>query len=643
MAPLWPGYAPVAVQCEYPKGARLELQADGRKARVQLPRLELERFTVVLKETYLLPHDLSIVRLQLPRPLTALDRGGVVRVETDGSQELTRLSDGAESPADPHHETLTFASAPAQVDLAWRPYRPEVAVVITADVTLERRSAHVREEVRLPGNAEVTGKGPPSRLVELRVPAGVALIKDGAGRLVPLIPSRLPHTPEGERKGAGVKLRMEALANVLVLEYDFSLPALRDKQGRGPAVRSFSVPLLWPTDATRAETKVRIWPEPGTMPQLPDLPLAGEPWKDRRPEVVAGHNSLPALVVEGEGNDLPLTLTLQGSPLPALKDVVAERVLIQVVVDEEGGKRYRARFLLTRLDADHLDIEFPVPLERLQRAPAVLLNGKQLPLIQRQEEGRRASYRVQRNDSQRPLLLDVSYRLEPGSPEPDGLFRTVLYPPVLQGNVYLGRVRWEVVLPQTWTALPPGGRSIAEQRWVRRNWLLAPEAVLSESNLETWLVGEEAVPNSKSKSSEDRPAGLVFWSAGSAPVAVIHFHQLLWLSLCSGLLLLLGVLLLAAPLSRLAFGVAVGLVGLAVLAAALMWPALFPVLAYGCEPGAAVLLLLVSVQWFLQRRYRRQVVFMPGFTRAKPGSSLLRGSSAQRPRDKSTVDAPTGG
>jgi hypothetical protein len=47
------------------------------------------------------------------------------------------------------------------------------------------------------------------------------------------------------------------------------------------------------------------------------------------------------------------------------------------------------------------------------------------------------------------------------------------------------------------------------------------------------------------------------------------------------------------------------------------------------------------VLWVLQERYRRQLVFIPGFTRRQPGSSLLRtNSSARRPRDKSTVDAP---
>jgi hypothetical protein len=631
---LWPISVPASYQCELPADAKLEMQPGRAKARVQLPKPELERFTVVLKETYLLPADLSAVRLQLPRPLTALDRGGEVHIETEDNQQIVPPGEAAEFSADPHHWIRTFASAPAYVDLAWKPYRPEVTVTITADVMLERHSAHVRQELRLPAKSNEAGKGQPSRVVELSVPAGVSLLKkiEASGQAV------LLHRTE---QAAG-KARAEVTGDLLLLEYDFPLPAQPDKVGRGPAMRSFPVPLVWPTDATRAQTKVRIWCESGALPQLPDAPLPGEVWKERRPEKVAGHDSFPALVVEGEGNELPLTLTLQGSPLPPLKSVVADRVLVQVLVDEEGNKRCRARFLLSRLDTDHLDIEFPAPLERLSRLPEARLDGTRLPLTLLAAGSRTARYRIQREQGSRPVLLDISYQLEAGSPQLDGLFRTALYPPVLHGDVFIGQVRWQVGLPPSWVALPPSGASASPAHWRWRNWLLTPAPTLSESDLEAWLIGEAALQKSKSESRNPKVegAGLVFGSADLGPVGVLHFPRLLWLSVCSTVLLLLGVLLLAAPLSRLIFGLSVGFLGVVVLAAALMWPAVFPALAYGAEPGAAVLLLVVGVQWFLQHRYRRQVVFMPGFTRARPGSSLSRRSSSQRPHDKSTVDAP---
>jgi len=72
----------------------------------------------------------------------------------------------------------------------------------------------------------------------------------------------------------------------------------------------------------------------------------------------------------------------------------------------------------------------------------------------------------------------------------------------------------------------------------------------------------------------------------------------------------------------------------------ILWPGLLPSIVYGCEPGAAVLVFLIALQWTLHERYRRKVVFMPGFTRLKPGSSLVHAGSSNRKRELSTVDEP---
>src|SRR5262249_60760641 len=87
------------------------------------------------------------------------------------------------------------------------------------------------------------------------------------------------------------------------------------------------------------------------------------------------------------------------------------------------------------------------------------------------------------------------------------------------------------------------------------------------------------------------------------------------------------------------------LAGVGVSPLGLLAPAVLPALLYGCEPGAVVLLAVVGVQWLLHQRYRRQVVFMPGFSRVKSGSSLVRGGSSSNrkrelPREPSTIDEP---
>ena len=116
----------------------------------------------------------------------------------------------------------------------------------------------------------------------------------------------------------------------------------------------------------------------------------------------------------------------------------------------------------------------------------------------------------------------------------------------------------------------------------------------------------------------------------------------MWLLACSLGFLVLGLTFYFTSLPRALFWALVVLLGLGGLAASLFWPGVLLAVLYGCEPGLVVLLIVVGVQWLLQRRYRRQLIFMPGFTRVAPGSSIMRGGSSNRHREPSTVDAPPG-
>src|SRR5581483_3142440 len=84
------------------------------------------------------------------------------------------------------------------------------------------------------------------------------------------------------------------------------------------------------------------------------------------------------------------------------------------------------------------------------------------------------------------------------------------------------------------------------------------------------------------------------------------------------------------------------LVTLSIAVAAMIWPTLLCAIVYGCEPGAVVLLIFIGVQWLMHQHYRRQIVFLPSFSRSRTGSSLIRKSPSHRPQvsEPSTVDAP---
>ena len=113
-----------------------------------------------------------------------------------------------------------------------------------------------------------------------------------------------------------------------------------------------------------------------------------------------------------------------------------------------------------------------------------------------------------------------------------------------------------------------------------------------------------------------------------------------WLLAVSALFLALALGLHLLPLSRWLVTVAALTVAMALVTVAILWPTLVPWLLYGSQPGLVVLLFILLGQWMLRERYRRQMVFLPGFSRIKPGSSLSRGGSSVKTREPSTVDAP---
>jgi hypothetical protein len=79
----------------------------------------------------------------------------------------------------------------------------------------------------------------------------------------------------------------------------------------------------------------------------------------------------------------------------------------------------------------------------------------------------------------------------------------------------------------------------------------------------------------------------------------------------------------------------------AIAAAALLKPAVFSAVVYGCEPGMMALAALLLMQWLMHERYRRQVFFLPSFSRIRSESSQVRAGGMARPTgEPSTVDHP---
>lgn len=609
---------------------RIDPVDPGRRVRVILAEKKSTPFTLALRGVYRLAPGVGRVRLELPRPWHTLDRGGEVEIVVPADQEL--VASGANQPPlapGTHRNTFAAATAPDRLEFAWRPYRPELAVALEADVFCRHRQAWVVERVRFP----TTRRLPADVLFKvIQAPSPDVRALQMLGNNLRVTGGKICDAGRGEDGAWPVALSL-GKDGLLKLEYVFPLPE------SGVAM----VPLLWPVEATRTESKVRVWAGPDRAP-AGVAAAAGSSWREGKTELVPGRAGLPALVLHGSGRAMPLVLHLTNRPPVPLAAALVDRALIVARVVGTGGATYRARFRISRFNSPVLVMEFPAAPTRLAiRLDDRLLSARRQPPDK--DDGKTASaatsYRVDIDPDlyPRPAILDVLYELGPAGGEaagPSGVFdhfRETLSPPSLRAAIFLGRVRWLVELPAGQMVLHTGGGAASEYEWGLKGWLLGPRPTADRAELERWLAGSDAAGGG----GESEPS-LVCRQPSPAPLPLVHVPQKAWLLACSLLCLAVGLALTFVPWARgrVAVYAAVGLLGLAACAAGLFWPDVVPAVLFGCEPGVAVLVLVLAVHWTLQRRYRRQLVFMPGFTRLKTGSSLIRGGS--RPREPSTVD-----
>jgi len=599
----------------------LEVRDGGQGRRIGIIKLTARRsgpFKVVLTGLWPLGEEPrgGVVSMRLPRPFQTSDAGSAsVKVMVPDDKELFIVREAGMQLLTPARRThsLSTERAPARLEIAWREYRPELPVEMQVDLTLTGRQAYVRQRLRLLTTAEAP------RTLLLHAPG----FPDGRTPVA----ERATLTPQGQNAWS-VTLREPTLT----LDYSF-LPALDQATG------SFAVPLVWPDGVTQCRTRVRIWSDPGLQPHD-----EGGRWEELPLEVVAERATLPALVLRADGLNVPLRLKAETvTPLPS---AAVERVLIQAAVSDGGHQTYRARFLVGMLHARTLAIDLPAPPAAINLE--LLLDGKRLTGLQTVDEegnpvetGRIVQLPIEPELYHGPVVLELRYQIAPGRVESTGRTLTKFYPVKLRGNVFPGRVRWQVGLPADWVPIHVTGPVIVEQRWGFRGWLPAPRAGASTADLERWFTGGAELPaGDEGLSAASRASDVVCWQTQLTPLAVVHLPDQAWLLLCSLAFLLVGLGLYLLTATPRWLAAAIAAVALVVIGTGVLWPALLPVTLYGSVPGLVVLALVIVFLWIRQHRYRRQLVFMPGFSRMAPGSSVMRsGGSSRLPREPSTVDA----
>jgi hypothetical protein len=493
----------------------------------------------------------------------------------------------------------------ARVDLAWRPFRPELAVSAVADVTLGTRQADVRVIWRLSGpgaTAETALAGPAG----LRCLDGGTLRPDGASswRLVP--------APAGDG------------AVIVTLAYAVPLP---DPAG-GPT--SVSLPLPWPA-AARGDTRIRFWAASDGSGWRPVRATAG-PWAERPTEVIADRDTLPSLVLAAGGADLPLAVELAPAGDSVGSRAVLERGLVQAWLGEAGQQVFRARYLLRRSSGAAVDLELPAPVSALgldvfvdgRRAEPVPLDGGRsvrVPVPASSGGGLLVEARCQLPAADRPASGGWPGEVLFAAPRPVGV-------------VPAGPVRWQIGLAGSPVPLYLDDEAVAEQRWVWQRGLFLPAAARGTADLERWFAAGIEVPADEAGAAPFAgEAALVLRQPSAGPVRLVLLGRPLWLLACSLAVLAAGLLLALCGPGRLRFWALATVLTAVVVPAAVAWPQAAAQALAGAQPGLAVLAVVLLGQslwaWYVRRRVR----VLRGFSRSRTGSSLVRPSSQQRRRE----------
>jgi hypothetical protein len=578
-----------------------------------------QRVTLVLKGHYSQIHGKEgEARLPLPRPLGVIDEGAKITLAVEDDQELLppAVSAGIKvTQMNPHEQVWDCSTPPDGITVSWKPYVPDVRAESVADIELKPQGADVwRHEFRL------RLPQPPPEQLTLRVPAGIDSLQIEKG-------GRLLATPDKTRR----LVRLENVAGqdrILVLRYFVPGAMLGSK--------AVPVPLVAVEPASQTEVRARVWVSPGRQPVLRD---AGG-WKETAIEEVPGRSSLPVLVARTTRPDAPLVL--QGTDQSAVDTALVERAVVTVQIADNGTQTYVVRWRLRRLAAGSIDVELPAPVRAVELQ--VWLGTHQVIPEALDDQGKPSEAgKVARMKLDGALIgaaavLEFQYQLSPAralaSTGDPGPLATLLPAPVVRDCPGPVPCCWQVRVPSAWIVLSPESGPGADRIWSWRGRLPALK-------LRTPLLDEAGEARD---GTEAGPLDVLCWRGAPEPLLLVYVPQQAWLLACSLLCVVFGLILLGARARGETGGrwrPALGVLLLLVLAAtAVLWPAMFAAILYGCQPGVMVLAVILLAQWLLHARYRRQVVFLPSFSRKRSGSSLNPPPARPAPGEPSTVDHP---
>ena len=586
------------------------------KTRVVWDRSPTKQMTLILKNTFRIPPQNRRIRMELPRPINTQDRGAKLTMQADDRIEILHGPANAEEPVPERHRfDLSWDQSPAYVDLAWRPFHRDIVAHSTIDVTLHEHTAQIQQTLRFPRDRTESGLDSKATHVRLIVPRDV--------QKVIVLPEGEILEPSPVQQTRWLRLPTNGADQVeLVLQYDL------------PITKKLHLTPIWPAHVSQKDVKVRVWCSAGVTSRLAEESFDRGLWKERSIEVAPGKSQFPTLVLQGYGSSLPLTFKIEATTSSTLAAFLADRALVQVVIGDDGSQYVRARYLLRKIQAPHVDVELPLPVSRLRGRPNLAIGKhtiEQWTVLDLTDNVLRLELHPELVVL--PAVLEIQYTIPADALERSSSWKTTLHAPIFRPEAVIGQMRWQLSVPTPVIAASLGRNVRADTEWALQGCLLTPEPSVSGADLDTWLANKEPTRS-------PLPVTYSFAHVSQQPETVYHFPRWGWWLGCSGIFLVLTLGGFFASLPRLVFWLILLLLAASLLTLGVLCPAALSPVLFGVQPGLVLFLVFVASHWCMQERYRRQLVFMTGFTRAKPNSTLIRTNSAKRPREASTVDSP---
>lgn len=495
----------------------------------------------------------------------------------------------------------------------FRVHPQSISVAVANQLSLDEQVAHVEQKLAY------TIAHEPADHFTIEVPQGLAasddleIVHDGKHLAAVAV------AEEAARQSADTTRMRVALPKAcvglceLLIRYPLRYPRVVPNRSQ-----ALDVPLTMPSDGDLTANKLSVTAAPEIQVTFPP-----GPWS-----VVEGVSGQPTqrqwqLAAPRRADRLSLALRWEGAE--SADPTVVERAWVQTWLDD-FARMDRAVF---RFTSRRKELELLMPAGAALSQTALLLDGKRIDVTGRSAGEDRLVIPLSGDANLHEHLLELQYRFPEPRP-PRGTLPLKL--PRLGHDVHIGRMYWQLVLPQDEHVLTGPAGFTSEFTWDWHGYAWGRKPLLEQADLETWIGALHRTP------LPEKTNRYLYSTLGNVEQCVVRTAGRSWIVLvASGAALVAGLLLIYVPFSRrpgTLFTAAIGLLCLG-----MVYPEPTLLLLQAASLGVVLTLLAGMLERSVARR--RALLFpQPAAAVAESGSSRSRRQPAAAGMLLSTETAP---